>query len=70
VLLKPLLGLVFNSQKCCHTFVNWYYHVLFLLEFGVAEIAIPRDRQGEFEPQLVKKGQSRLSGLDEKIIAL
>ena len=24
VLLKPLLGLIFNSQKCCHTFVNWY----------------------------------------------
>jgi putative transposase len=39
-------------------------------DFGVAEIAVPRDRQGEFEPQLVKKGQSRLSGLDEKIIAL
>ena len=27
-------------------------------EFGVAEIAVPRDRQGEFEPQMVKKGQS------------
>ncbi len=22
--LKPLLGLAFNSRKCCHTFVNWY----------------------------------------------
>ncbi|MFN6070195.1 MAG: transposase, partial [Pseudanabaena sp.] len=32
--------------------------------------AVPRDRQGEFEPQMVKKGQSRLSGLDEKIVAL
>ncbi len=39
-------------------------------DFGVAEIAIPRDRQGEFEPQTVKKGQNLLSGLDEKIIAL
>ena len=39
-------------------------------DFGVAEITVPRDRQGEFEPQMVKKGQSRLSGLDEKIIAL
>ena len=38
-------------------------------ELGVAEIAIPRDRQGKFEPQM-KKGKSRLSGLDEKIIAL
>jgi len=25
VFLKPLRGLGFNSQKCCHTFVNWYY---------------------------------------------
>jgi hypothetical protein len=25
VLLKPLQGFVFNSQKCSHTFVNWYY---------------------------------------------
>ncbi len=24
--LKPSQGLVFNSQKCCYTFVNWYYH--------------------------------------------
>jgi len=31
-------------------------------DFGIAEIAVPRDRQGEFEPQMVKKGQSRLSG--------
>ena len=39
-------------------------------DFGVGEITIPRDCQGEFEPQLVKKEQSRLSRLDEKIIAL
>ncbi|MFN9359638.1 MAG: GvpL/GvpF family gas vesicle protein [Pseudanabaena sp.] len=24
VFLKPLQSLGFNSQKCCHTFVNWY----------------------------------------------
>ena len=39
-------------------------------DFGIAEIAVPRDLQGEFEPQMVKKRQSRLSGIDEKIIAL
>jgi len=39
-------------------------------DFGIAEIVVPRDRQGEFEPQLVKKGQNRLTGLDEKRIAL
>jgi len=25
MLLKPLLGWGFNSQKCSGTFVNWYY---------------------------------------------
>jgi putative transposase len=34
------------------------------------EIAVPRDRDGSFEPQLVKKRQRRLSGLDELVISL
>ncbi len=29
-----------------------------------------RDRDGTFEPQIVKKGQRRFDGFDEKIIAL
>src|SRR5713101_5056962 len=39
-------------------------------EQGHVEIDIPRDRQGTFEPQLVKKGQTRLEGFDDKILAL
>jgi putative transposase len=39
-------------------------------EQGEVEIAVPRDRQGSFEPQLVRKHQTRWNGLDEKIIAL
>lgn len=37
---------------------------------GEMDLAIPRDRQGEFEPMLVPKHQRRLAGLDEKILAL
>lgn len=37
---------------------------------GVLEIEVPRDRKGEFEPQLVRKRQTRLPGFDEKVIAL
>ena len=37
---------------------------------GQVEIEVPRDRNGEFEPQLVKKNQKRFDGLDEKIISL
>ena len=31
-------------------------------------IAVPRDREGSFEPELVKKGQTRIDGMDDKII--
>ncbi len=24
LIVKPLLDLIFNSQKCCHSFANWY----------------------------------------------
>jgi putative transposase len=37
---------------------------------GEMELAIPRDRNGEFEPVLVPKHQRRLAGLDEKILVL
>lgn len=39
-------------------------------EFGEAEIIVPRDRTSEFEPLLVKKGQTRFDGFDDKILAL
>ena len=37
---------------------------------GVLPIDIPRDRDGSFEPELIKKGQTRIDGMDEKIIGL
>ena len=37
---------------------------------GQMEIEVPRDRNGGFDPQLVKKRQRRLIGFDEKVIFL
>lgn len=37
---------------------------------GQIEIAVPRDRNGSFEPQVVRKHQTRWDGLDQQIIAL
>lgn len=34
------------------------------------EVDIPRDRQGQFEPQLIAKHQTRWDGFDETILAL
>lgn len=37
---------------------------------GQTSIDVPRDRNGTFEPQIVKKNQTRFDGFDEKIISL
>jgi len=37
---------------------------------GSVEVEVPRDRNAEFEPQLVKKGQRRFDGFDDKIISM
>lgn len=39
--------------------------------YGDVEISVPRDRKGEFEPQLVKKHQTSLSqDIEEKILSM
>lgn len=37
---------------------------------GEVPISVPRDRDGSFEPELIKKGQTRIDGVDDKIIGL
>lgn len=39
-------------------------------EEGQFELNTPRDREGSFEPQLVKKGQTRFTSMDDKILSL
>ena len=37
---------------------------------GALPVDVPRDREGSFEPVLIKKGQTRIDGMDDKIIGL
>ena len=37
---------------------------------GHVQIEVPRDRAGTFEPQIVKKRQCRLTGVDEIVLSL
>ena len=39
-------------------------------EDGQFELKTPRDREGSFEPQLVKKQQTRFTSMDDKILSL
>jgi transposase-like protein len=41
-----------------------------LTDDGPLRIDVPRDRHGEFEPQIIGKHERRFSGFDDKIIAL
>ena len=39
-------------------------------DLGDMPIEVPRDRRGDFEPQIVKKGQRRFTGFDDKILSM
>lgn len=39
-------------------------------EFGELSVEIPRDRNAEFEPIILPKGQTRFDGFDDKIISM
>lgn len=41
-----------------------------LTDIGPVEIAVPRDRAGTFEPQIVAKRQRRLTGVEDMVISL
>lgn len=39
-------------------------------EYGDVDIQVPRDREGDFEPNIVKKHQSNVTGIEDQILAL
>jgi putative transposase len=41
-----------------------------LTEIGPVNIEVPRDREGSFEPAIVRKRQRRLTGIDEIVLSL
>lgn len=43
---------------------------LVLTDSGEVEIEVPRDRNGEFEPELIPKHRRRLAGFDDQVISL
>ena len=41
-----------------------------LTDIGQVPIEVPRDRDGSFQPQIVRKHQRRLTGVDEMVLSL
>ena len=49
---------------------NGYGRKTVTSDTGRFEIAVPRDRAGSFDPQLIGKYQRRFPGFDDKIISM
>jgi len=49
---------------------NGYSSKILKGDHGEFELQTPRDRQSNFEPQMVKKRQTRITGMDDQILAL
>jgi len=49
---------------------NGYRAKTVLTEIGPVQIDVPRDREGTFEPAIVRKRQRRLDGIDEIVLSL
>jgi putative transposase len=49
---------------------NGYNKKTIISDYGESEISIPRDRNGEFEPRVLEKGQVRTDEIEDKILAM
>jgi len=56
--------------KGAHRSRNGYSAKKLKGDHGEVDIQTPRDRNATFEPQLIKKGQSRITGMDKQILSL
>jgi putative transposase len=49
---------------------NGKSHKTLKTDHGDMKISVPRDRKSDFEPQIVKKGDRRFTGFDDKILSM
>jgi len=58
------------SGNNCGNSRNGYGRKTIISDYGDCEIAVPRDRNGEFEPQVIGKRQTRTDEIEQKIMAI
>ena len=49
---------------------NGYGKKTIISDYGECDIAVPRDRNGEFEPKVIEKRQTRTDEIEQKIMAM
>lgn len=70
--LSELLGYESYDKKSRKTdnYRNGYSEKTVKSNVGEIELSVPRDRDGEFDPKVVKKRQTEINGLEEHIISM
>lgn len=68
--LEDFLGYPKHSKSESDNARNGYSEKTVRTDTGEIDLHVPRDRKSEFEPQLVRKRQTMLDDLEDKIIAL
>jgi len=63
------LGYDRNAKAKSGNSRNGYYPKKLKSSSGEVEIQVPRDRNGDYEPQIIEKGQSRLTHFDDQILS-
>lgn len=64
------LGYEKHQAKSGSNMRNGYSSKTLLTDEGQLDISTPRDRQGTFEPQIIKKNQRRITSMDNQILSL
>jgi putative transposase len=64
------LGYARHEQSQQNNYRNGYSSKIIRAEDGEVDLDAPRDRDSSFEPQLVKKNQTRFTSMDDKILYL
>jgi transposase-like protein len=64
------LGYDKHQQRNADNYRNGHTSKTLKTEDGQFELATPRDRNGTFEPELVKKNQTRFTSMDDKVLSL
>ena len=68
--IKDYLGYDRHQRSTASNARNGTTKKSLITEHGPLEITVPRDRSGDFEPELIPKRVTRIEGLDDKIISL
>ncbi|WP_066046126.1 IS256 family transposase [Bathymodiolus septemdierum thioautotrophic gill symbiont] len=66
----PKYGQNGNESNASNNARNGYYSKIVKGNHGEVELAIPRDRNANFEPAIIEKGQTRLGAFDNQILSL